>query len=193
MMKTARPLPSWQSLTAAPFDEACAVLASAGAWEELGAPKVFLVAFSRKEAWEARQQAMLGLVGRNHMREQFIVDTIETLREIYGSEEEPLRMHADTCRRFLAEFMTRAKPDDLRRLAKHMEGGNDLGKGGPESPRGEMWAAFCLFAINHHRLPSRDELRSQVNFKRGSNSADKHFADYLKELGLSALENPPEK
>jgi hypothetical protein len=188
-----RPLPNWESLATADFGDACEVLASAGTWQELGAPHGFLVPFAREDAWLTRKQAMLDLFGRNHLRERFVADAIETLREIGQSREKHWRMHTDTCRRFLSCWMLEASPADLRKLAKFLEGKPTKGKGGPESPRGEVWTAFCLFAVNHRRLPTVAELRRQTGFRKGSNAGDKHFADYVKELGLEGLENPPER
>lgn len=189
-MKT-RPLPCWEHLARAPFEMAAEVLASAGVWEDLGAPRKFLEPFAKQSAWLARKKAMLGLVGARNLREQFIMDAVETLREIGDSKEKHWRMHADSCRRVLACFMSTATPDDLRKLAKAMERGSDIKKGGPESPEGEVWLAFVLWALNHRGLPSYEQLRDTTGFEKGSNPLEKHFADYVRNLGLEGLRHSP--
>lgn len=104
--------------------------------------------------------------------------------------EKNLAMMAKSLGDIFAEILnSKDGPSTLENMAQRLRHGPERNPI-PASHRGIIWKAFCRLFVTQHRLPTRRELhaeaRKSVEFSNGS-SADRKFAEYLKELGLAGI------
>lgn len=156
--------------------------------------ELFIEEFLKAEAEDNRMKATLGLVGSKTQTHALIREMGNEFKRL-GSKSNltPAGQHRmDSLRGNLAVlYADQLTGSGNTVLLNEVANGKDLksdtcGKGGEDSPQGQVWAEFCLWHVNHITLPTKTDLRQAVSFSQDHDR--KHFSDYVKNLGLAGLQ-----